>query len=91
MTSIKTPPNVQISHLELSLKSDLSEITHHLNLGQLLFIQTGKYFTQYQDDVVKLKDTMDELKNICLRQGGSLGRVGANILIMTPSKNFKLN
>ena len=64
---------------------------HYLSQGQILFIQTGKYFAQYQDDVVKLKDTMDQLRNICVRRGGSIGRVGENILVITPNKHFKLN
>lgn len=90
MATTKTTPHIQISQLELPLKQNLSEIEHFLSQGQVLFIQTGKYFAHYQDDVLKLKDTMDQLKKICIRRGGSMGRVGENILIITPHKNFKL-
>lgn len=90
MASLNTSKNVNISQLELNIKGDLSEITSQLLHNKILFVQTQKFFEYHQDNVVLLKNTMDQLKKICIKQGGSIGRIGDDILVISPNPNVKL-
>ena len=80
----KSRSHIYISQRQLADQKDLSQ------QGQILFLKTGKYFEQYQDEVIKLKTTMDFLKKICLNIGGSIGRIGPDLLVLTPNERIKL-
>jgi SepF-like predicted cell division protein (DUF552 family) len=80
---------IYISQRQLNEK-DLSQIEKDLRGGQILFLKTGQFFEQYQDEVIKLKGAMDQLKKICLSFGGSIGRIGPDLLVLTPSEKIKL-
>jgi SepF-like predicted cell division protein (DUF552 family) len=69
---------------------DLAQVQSELNHGKLLFLNTTPFFAHYQNDVLALKNIIDELKKMVLRKGGSIGRVGENILILSPRKDVKL-
>ena len=86
------PPTSRMYILRRSLKeeADLSKIEASLRTGHIIFIETSKFFDLHQDDVVMLKRTMDQLKKISLRRGGSMGRIGKNLLILTPNSETKL-
>ena len=86
----KSRSHIYISQRQLADQKDLSQIETELKNGQILFLKTGKYFEQYQDEVIKLKTTMDFLKKICLNIGGSIGRIGPDLLVLTPNERIKL-
>jgi len=81
---------IYISQRQLTDQKDISQIENDLKNGQILFLKTGKYFEQYQDEVIKLKTTMDFLKKICMKIGGSIGRIGPDLLVLTPNEKIKL-
>jgi len=82
--------HIYISQRQLTDQKDLSQIETELKSGQILFLKTSKFFEQYQDEVIKLKQMIDQLKKICLNIGGSIGRIGSDLLVLTPSEKIKL-
>jgi len=81
---------IYISQRQLTDQRDISQIESDLKNGQILFLKTGQFFEQYQDEVIKLKGAMDQLKKICLNFGGSIGRIGPDLLVLTPNEKIKL-
>lgn len=82
--------HIYISQRQLTDQKDLLQIENDLRGGQILFLKTSKYFEQYQDEVIKLKTTMDFLKKTCANLGGSIGRIGPDLLVLTPNEKIKL-
>ena len=82
--------HIYISQRQLTDQGDLSQIENDLKSGQILFLNTGQFFEQYQDEVIRLKQMIDQLKKICLNYGGSIGRIGPNLLVLTPNEKIKL-
>ncbi|TFH27662.1 MAG: hypothetical protein E4G98_05970, partial [Promethearchaeota archaeon] len=74
---------IYISKIDLRDEKDFKQINHNLTQNRILFIQTKLYFEQHRDDLVTLRNTMNQLKQICLRNGGSMGRIGEDILVLT--------
>jgi len=83
------PPNVHIIHKQLS-EENLSQIEGELDRGQIIFLDCGAYIEKFQDDIAKIKDTIDALKKVCFRRGGAFGRIGTELLILTPNPQIKL-
>ncbi|WP_457557664.1 hypothetical protein [Candidatus Harpocratesius sp.] len=81
---------VYIRKLDLQDQRDLKQISDNLAKNRILFVQTKKFFEHHQNDLITLKNTMNQLKQICLHHGGSIGRVGDDILVLTPNPNIKL-
>ena len=81
---------IYISQRQLTDQKDLPQIKSELKNGQILFLRTNNYFEQYQDEVIKLKQMIDKLKKICLNFGGSIGRIGPDLLVLTPNEKIKL-
>ena len=71
-------------------EKDFKRIDRNLAQNRILFIQTRLYFENHQEDLVTLRNTMNQLKQICLRNGGSMGRVGGDILVLTPNPQIRL-
>ena len=90
MTNKKSVDPIYIERFDLTAKSDLGQIQSNLADGRVLFIDTQKFFEAYEGNVVVLKKTMDKLKKACIRMGGSIGRVGSDILVLTPGDRVKL-
>lgn len=82
--------HIYISQRQLTDQRDLSQIENDLKNGQILFLKTGQFFEQYQDEVIKLKSAIDQLKKICISFGGSIGRIGSDLLVLTPNEKIKL-
>ncbi len=81
---------VFIKKIELRDEKDFKRIDRNLAQNRILFIQTKLYFENHQEDLVTLRNTMNQLKQICLRNGGSMGRVGGDILVLTPNPQIRL-
>lgn len=81
---------VFIKKMELRDNHDIKKISQNLSLNRILFVQTKLYFEQHRDDIIVLRDTMNQLKKICTQNGGSMGRIGEDILVLTPNENVKL-
>jgi SepF-like predicted cell division protein (DUF552 family) len=65
--------------------NDLVRIEEDLHAGYVVFLNTNDFFEKFDQDLVQLKQTIDRLNNICIKQGGQIARVGADILVLTPS------
>ena len=81
---------IYISQRQLTDQKDLSQIETDLRANKILFLKTGQFFEQYQDEVIKLKQMIDQLKKICVNIGGSIGRIGPDLLVLTPNEKIKL-
>ena len=79
-----------ISQLELHDKADLQKIKFALDNGKLLFVDTKPIFGKYKQDVMVLKQTLENLRQVVIRRGGSMGRIGDSILVLSPTKNIKI-
>jgi SepF-like predicted cell division protein (DUF552 family) len=91
VTADNRPPSpVYITKLDLRDERDLQQIARNLAQNRILFVQTKLYFEQHRDDLITLRNTMNQLKHICQKKGGSLGRIGDDILVMTPSPQIRL-
>ncbi len=87
----KKPENpIFIERFDLTEKSDIGHIQSNLAKGRILFVDTEKFFETYESNVVVLKKTLDKLKNACIRMGGSVGRIGKDLLVLTPGDQVKL-
>ena len=82
--------HIYISQRQLTDQKDLPQIETELKNGQILFLKTSNFFEQYQDEVIKLKQMIDQLKEMCLNIGGSIGRIGSDLLVLTPNEKIKL-
>jgi len=82
--------HIYISQRQLTDQKDLSQIENDLRANKILFLKTSQFFEQYQDEVIKLKQMIDQLKKICLNFGGSIGRIGPDLLVLTPNDKIKL-
>ena len=82
--------SIYISQRQLTDQKDLSQIENDLRANKILFLKTSQFFEQYQDEVIKLKQMIDQLKKICLNFGGSIGRIGPDLLVLTPNEKIKL-
>ncbi len=80
--------HIYISQRQLTDQKDLSQIENDLRGGQILFLKTSQYFEQ--TEVIKLKTTIDFLKKTCANLGGSIGRIGSDLLVLTPNEKIKL-
>ena len=89
MTHSKNP-SFLISRQDLKDHHDLTYLQSELNHGNILFLNTSHFFAQFHHDVLTLKNTIDELKKMVLRKGGSVGRIGEHILVLSPRKDVKL-
>jgi len=91
MASVKdSRSNIYILQRQLTDQKDLLQIEKDLRAGQILFVKTNHFFEQYQDEVTKLKNTVDFLKKTCENLGGSIGRIGPDLLVLTPNEKIKL-
>lgn len=81
---------IYISRHALEDQKDLSKIKSALEKGKILFLDTKPIFNKYQNNVMILKQTIDELRQIVLRKGGNIGRIGETILVLSPQKKVKL-
>ncbi|MHA1901424.1 MAG: hypothetical protein ACTSW5_11060, partial [Promethearchaeota archaeon] len=71
MASVKdSRSNIYILQRQLTDQKDLLQIEKDLRAGQILFVKTNHFFEQYQDEVTKLKNTVDFLKKTCENLGG---------------------
>jgi SepF-like predicted cell division protein (DUF552 family) len=81
---------IYISQRDLSEEKELSQIETDLKGGKILLLNTEPFFELHQDNLVSLKNAMDQLKIMCSRVKGSIGRIGDNLLIITPNERIKL-
>ncbi len=79
-----------ISKQQIRDQSDLPQIISTLEKGKIVFLDTQPLFAKHSDDVAILKKTIDNLRHVVIRRGGSLGRVGKSILVLSPRKNVKI-
>lgn len=83
-------PAMYISQYSLTCSEDLAKIEKDLKAGKILFLQTSGFFKQFEDNVLMLKSTIEELKKIVSTKRGTIGRIGADILVLTPHNRIKL-
>ncbi len=83
-------PAMYISQYSLTSSEDLPKIEKDLKAGKILFLQTSRFFTEFEDNVLMLKSTIEELKKIVSSKRGTIGRIGADILVLTPHNHVKL-
>jgi SepF-like predicted cell division protein (DUF552 family) len=76
---------MDIERFQLNDQTDLPQIESNLRLGKILFIETNRFFAKYKDDIPTLRQTIERLHAVSNQVGGSIGRVGDDVLVLTPN------
>jgi SepF-like predicted cell division protein (DUF552 family) len=75
---------IEIKRLQLEDTKDITTIETDLKAGKILFIDTARFFTKYQQDITICRQIIEKMQTMTRRVGGSLGRIGENTLILSP-------
>ena len=82
-------PNVSyIKMMEFSSLNDIEPIQRNLKNGNIMLLNTEKLLKSRS--ILELKRVIDQLRGSCNELGGSIGRVGSNFLILTPSPFIRI-
>ena len=76
---------MDIERFQLIDQNDISQIENHLKLGKILFIETSKFFAKFKNDIPTLQQTIQRIHSVSSQIGGSIGRVGPDVLVVTPN------
>lgn len=80
--------NFVIRQYDLSNPNQIDDIKNQLMKQKILIINAKEILKNI--DVSELKGVIENLKSFLRENGGSLGRLGENYLIMTPNAHIKI-
>jgi len=80
-------PEISIKTNRLEDISDVVRIEQELKAGHIMIVQTDGFFERFEQDLTTLKASIDRLKDVCIRQGGNIARIGSDLLVLSPSSN----
>lgn len=72
---------IYIKSMELRSLTDIQEVADELRAGNIMILDIGSFMNQ---DPEELKRAIDQLKVICQRIGGDVGRLTESRVIATP-------
>ena len=89
---MKNTPNsaLFISHVKLRDLKDLHRLKTELDNGNILFVDTAPFFHKFHNDMMVLRQTINDLHQVVIRKGGSVGRIGKKILVLSPLKQVQI-
>ena len=91
---IQFPPVIQnflIKTYNFSSIEQLDDIKKQLSKRKILIINARELLEGKRMPIQELKMAIDEIKRFLKRCGGSIGRIGDNLLILTPSPQVKIS
>ena len=74
--------------MEFGSLNDIEPIQRNLKNGNIMLLNTEKLLKSRS--ILELKRVIDQLRGSCNELGGSIGRVGNNFLILTPSPFIRI-
>ncbi|MHA1728758.1 MAG: cell division protein SepF, partial [Promethearchaeota archaeon] len=80
-----------VKMIEFSSFDDVDTIKNDLENGNIMILNAQKLLKCKTTSVLELKRTIDALKGHCGRLGGSIARLGDNMLILTPNAYIRIN
>jgi hypothetical protein len=81
----------KIKAQKLTDLTDLIRIENDLLSGQLIFLQMADFFNKFDQDIVTLKETLDKMRDLTLKNGGSMARIGDEFLVLSPNASYMFN
>ena len=81
--------NFMIKKYDFNSIKQVPEIKKQLQ-GRNILIVNAEAVLRDRKTIEELKDAVEELKGYLKKSGGSIGRLGAHYLILTPSSNIKI-
>lgn len=86
-----SPGYAKIKAQKLCDLTDLIRIEQDLLSGYLIFLQMKDFFNKFDQDIVTLKETLDKMRDLTLRNGGNIARIGDEFLVLSPNASYQLN
>lgn len=79
-----------IKKYDFSDLDQIEDIKKQLMNRRVLIINANKILERGKMQLLELKRAIDELKQFLRKNGGSLGRLGDNYLILTPNSHIRI-
>lgn len=70
--------------------SEVDSIKRELAKGNVVFLDFSEFLEEDSNDMVDLKRAIEQLRGYCQETGGDIGRIGEELLILTPNKKIKI-
>ncbi len=70
--------------------SEVDSIKRELAKGNVVFLDFSEFLEDDSNDTVDLKRGIEQLRGYCQETGGDIGRIGEELLILTPNKKIKI-
>ena len=83
--------NYLIKTYNLSSIEQVADIKKQLSKRKILIINAKELFERNTMPIEELRMAIEEIKKYLKRRGGSIGRIGGNLLILTPSPQIKIS
>jgi len=80
-----------IKKYELNSREQLDDIKNHLRSRKILIINANKFLESGNINILEFKEIIDDLKTFISKNGGSIGRLGKNYLILTPNAQIRIS
>ncbi|MHA1689742.1 MAG: cell division protein SepF [Promethearchaeota archaeon] len=83
--------NFLIKKYNFNSISQIPEIKNHLRNRKILILDAEDLFGRKDLQIEDLKKGIDELKEFLKKNGGSIGRIGDQYLILTPNSQIRIS
>ncbi|TFF97590.1 MAG: cell division protein SepF [Promethearchaeota archaeon] len=89
--SIKQYQSFLIQKFDLTSLSEIKDVKTKLMDRKILILNVKELLKKKEFQVLELKAAIDELKSFLSKNGGSMGRIGEHILILTPNQHVRIS
>ncbi|MHA1820728.1 MAG: cell division protein SepF [Promethearchaeota archaeon] len=79
-----------IRTMDFSTLDDVKEIIENLKKGYIMILNAKPLLNQTTSSVLELKRSIEQLRGFCNELGGSIGRLGEDMLIITPDSKIRI-
>ena len=70
--------------------AEVDFIKSELAQGNVVFLDFSDFLDQDTNEMVDLKRAIDQIRGYCNEVGGDIGRIGEQLLIITPNRRIKI-
>lgn len=89
--SLTSAQNYLIKKFALTSVNQVEEIKTQLLKKRVLIINASDVLENKSIPIQELKSALDEIRSFLKQNGGSIGRIGDQYLIVTPNSHIKLS
>lgn len=79
-----------IRMMDFNSLEDVDMIKEELNERNVMILNVNNLLNSNNNSILELKRAIDQLRGYCRQLGGSIGRIGENLLIVTPNSDIRL-